>query len=257
MTESNAEQRPPTRVFKALPDIENKQPLPIEADVDRLFAAVMESGKLTEAEYEEHIGQSELTEEPARFLRHKRLFLGRLLMKGLRANGKEKENWEETWKDLLQAWFTPLMRVAVYEPDPSFNRWFIEPTLRACGYRRVLEALIAYLEQGTNREKAGAARAFYWAWGLSAREDQKRFQQISDELADLGSRIRLIFLKTFVECEDLDVRRSIIPFLKLNPSMYPEEWRHLVPKAMDLAGIHPDEYIRHRIDLQTGGSGRV
>lgn len=234
MTDTNAEQRPPARIFKALPDIEDKQPLPIEADVDSLLAAMMEKAGVTEAYYEERVGQFERTDEPARFRERKRHLLRYLLGKSLSFGSsafwekEKKEKWEETWKDLLQAWFTPLMRMAVYEPDPSFNRWFIEPALQACGYRRVLEALFAYLEQGTNREKAGAARAFYWAWGLSAREDQWHFQRISDELTDLRRRSRLLFLKTFVECEDLDVRRSIIPFLSLNPSSYPEEWRHLI-----------------------------
>jgi hypothetical protein len=252
MTDTNKEKRPPARSFQPLPDIQDKQPLPIEADVDSLLAAVMEKAIVTQAYDEEHVGQFERTEEPARFLRHKRLFLGNQLRKGLR---QEKEKWEETWKDLLQAWFTPLMRVAVYEPDPSFNRWFIEPALRVCGYQRVLEGLFVYLEQGTNREKAGVARAFYWAWGLSAREDQKHFQRISDELADLAKRADILFLKTFVECQDLDVQRSFIPLLSLSPSSYSQEWHHLIPEAIHLARTHPDEYIRHRIDIQLGGSG--
>jgi hypothetical protein len=255
MTDTNAEKRPPARIFLPLPDIEDKQSLPIEADVDRLLAAAMEKAGVSEAYYKEKVGQFERTEEPARFLRRKRLFLGALLRKGLLGSEEKKETWEETWKDLLQAWVTPLMRVAVYEPDPSFNRWFIEPALRTCGYQRIWEILLAYLERGTNREKAGAIRAFYWAWGLSAREDQKNFQRISDKLADLHSRADILLLKTFVECQDLDVQRSIIPLLELSPSSYPEEWHHLIPKAIHLARTHPDEYIRHRVDIQAGGSG--
>lgn len=260
MTDPNTEQKPPTRVFKALPDLEDKQPLPLEAEVDDLLAAVMEKAGVTEAEYEEKVGQFERTDEPAHFRERRRRWLRTLLRKSLSGSTSpswKQEQWEETWKALLQAWFTLLMRLAVYERDPSFNRYFIAPALQASGSRQVLEALMAYLEQGTNREKAGAARAFYWAWGLSAREDQRRFQQVSDELTELGKRFRLVFLKTFVECENIDVRRSIIPYLSLNPSSYPEEWRHLVSKAIDLARPHPDEYIRHRTDLQTGGSGRV
>jgi hypothetical protein len=42
-----------------------------------------------------------------------------------------------------------LVRTAVYESDPSLNQDFIEPALKAFGYRKVQEALLAYLEQGT------------------------------------------------------------------------------------------------------------
>lgn len=221
----------------------------------------MEKAGVTEAVYEEKVGQFERTDEPVRFRQRKRLFLAALLKKGAPWKEKEKEQWEETCKDLLQAWFTPLMRIAVYEPDPSFNRWFIEPALRTCSYRRVRAALLEYLEHGTNREKAGAARAIYWAWApisYHAHPDTWRqdYQRITDECADVTRRLYILLLKTFVACEDLDVRRSIIPLLSLSPSSYPQEWRHLIPKAMHLARIHPDEYIRHRVDIQLGGSGR-
>lgn len=158
-----------------------------------------------------------------------------------------------------QAYFTPLMRVAVYEPDPSFNRWFLEPALRAFGYRQVREAVLAYLEHGTNREKAGALRACYWVWGLNIFDDpqtrKEDFERVNRELTDVTRRRDILLLKTFVECEDLDVRRSIIPRLSLSPSSYPPEWQHLIPEAIHLARTHHDAYIRHRVEIQVGTSG--
>jgi hypothetical protein len=59
-------------------------------------------------------------------------------------------------------WFEPLVRAAVYDPNPSFNRQLVEPTLTAFGRRRVQLALLGYLRAGANQERAGAARAWYW-----------------------------------------------------------------------------------------------
>lgn len=52
-----------------------------------------------------------------------------------------------------EPFFAPLIRAAVYEVNPSFNRNFVEPCIRAFGHRRVIEALLVYVEQGTNFEK--------------------------------------------------------------------------------------------------------
>ncbi|MFC8372667.1 hypothetical protein ACFUIT_32695 [Streptomyces sp. NPDC057239] len=59
--------------------------------------------------------------------------------------------------------FAPLMAAAVYDPDPSFCRWFVEPALYTFGRRRVMTALLDYLRSGTDAERAGAARAWYCA----------------------------------------------------------------------------------------------
>lgn len=55
------------------------------------------------------------------------------------------------------------MAAAVYDPDPSFCRWFVEPALYAFGRRRVMTALLGYLRTGTTAEIAGAQRAWYCA----------------------------------------------------------------------------------------------
>ncbi|MBT3163069.1 hypothetical protein HTV80_08110 [Streptomyces sp. Vc74B-19] len=64
---------------------------------------------------------------------------------------------------LSEEFFDPLMAAAVYDPDPSFCRWFVEPALYAFGRRRVMTALLGYLRTGTTAEIAGARRAWYCA----------------------------------------------------------------------------------------------
>ncbi|MET9700930.1 hypothetical protein ABZY31_29010 [Streptomyces sp. NPDC006529] len=59
--------------------------------------------------------------------------------------------------------FAPLMAAAVYDPDPSFCRWFVEPAVYAFGRRRVMAALVDYLRIGSDAERAGAIRAWYCA----------------------------------------------------------------------------------------------
>ncbi|MFH8402412.1 hypothetical protein ACH4E9_33925 [Streptomyces anulatus] len=59
---------------------------------------------------------------------------------------------------LPEEWFAPLMAAAVYDPDPSFCRWFVEPAVYAFGRRRVMGALVEHLRVGTDAERAGAMR---------------------------------------------------------------------------------------------------
>ncbi|MFD9602934.1 hypothetical protein OG609_18490 [Streptomyces sp. NBC_01224] len=64
---------------------------------------------------------------------------------------------------LPEEFFPTLMTAAVYDPDPSFCRWFIEPAVYVFGRRRVMTALLNYAQTGTDAEQAGARRAWYCA----------------------------------------------------------------------------------------------
>ncbi|MFH8474549.1 hypothetical protein [Streptomyces sp. NPDC018000] len=64
---------------------------------------------------------------------------------------------------LPEEFFAPLIAAAVYDPDPSFCRWFVEPAVYIFGRRRVLATLLSYLLTGTDAEQAGAKRAWYCA----------------------------------------------------------------------------------------------
>jgi len=141
--------------------------------------------------------------------------------------------------------FGPMLRAGVLERDPSLNRRFVEPCVRSFGGGRVLAELLRYLEAGTDAEKAGAASALYWA-GDNPRDE---------DLAEVRQRLRCQMLREFVGNPDVDVKRRIIPMLLLEPEAYPEELRPLVAVAIELARSHPDEYIRHRVEVQLGAGG--
>ncbi|MDX3192812.1 hypothetical protein PV458_30760 [Streptomyces sp. MN03-5084-2B] len=140
------------------------------------------------------------------------------------------------YPDLPEPFFEALVRAAVHDPNPSFNRQFVEPLKAAFGTRRTQEALLEVLATGTNAERAGAARAWYWA-------TIERF----DDLQDRWNRAAL---REFVANEDLDVRRWVLPGLTLDPARYPAELYPLVAEAVHLARTHPDDYLRHRVELQ-------
>jgi hypothetical protein len=54
-------------------------------------------------------------------------------------------------------------------------------------------------------------------------------------------------LREFVANDDIHVRRSILPGLSLSAAHYPGELHGLVAS---IARSRPDEYIRHRVEIQ-------
>ncbi len=97
--------------------------------------------------------------------------------------------------DLPGPFFGALVRAAVYDPDPSFNRQFVEPLRAAFGAWRTQAAFLEVLLTGTNQERAGAARAWYWA--------------TLEVVDDLQARWERAALREFVANEDTDVRRCL------------------------------------------------
>jgi hypothetical protein len=80
-----------------------------------------------------------------------------------RANGSLVGNVLKAWKGTVpKRAFLPLLRAAVEESCPSFNRTYVEPAVRTYGPDAATEALLEWLERGTAAEKAGAASALYW-----------------------------------------------------------------------------------------------
>jgi hypothetical protein len=120
---------------------------------------------------------------------------------------------------------------------------------------------LGYLRDGTSAERAGAARASYWAsaawrWKWASQERQRgwwaheRPADPDGSLACLQQEWREAILREFVANEDIDVRRSILPGLPLSTGHYPEELHGLVAEAISIARSHPDEYMRHRVEIQ-------
>jgi hypothetical protein len=238
-------------LYRALPAISGPPSAAIAAsarEVDALLEAVLErlqGAPIVEEQVAYYIAHVQLDDDPAWRFDCKKQFLAALL-----GEGRDPQ--------LPDTLLPLLMRVAVYEADPSFNRSFIDPCLHAYGARRVQEALLGYLGTGTNSEKAGAARACYWAQRPlppSQRRARSAEDRHDEDLAELRTILATTMLQEFVANEDVDVRRSLIPQLSFDALQYPDRYKPLIATAIAIARDHPDDYIRHRVEIQIRQAG--
>lgn len=147
MKDQNQPQRDTSGLYYPIPELDDQQEMVITAEVDVVLHLLSE---ITPERIQQATELSTGRENQYSSLAGKKHLLATLLR-------------EQKMVNLPPEVFAPLLRIAAYEANPSFNRSFIEPCLRAFGYRKVLEALLDYVRYGTNREKAGSARALYWA----------------------------------------------------------------------------------------------
>lgn len=163
---------------------------------------------------------------------------------------------------IAEALFVPMLNAGIDEVSPSLNRSFIEPCVNAFGHRRVNEYLLDMVETGSDFRKAGAVNALYWAQvpltfigtasSFTIEHATPESRAAYEAVSDLWDRKRQLLLETFVSNPSVDVRRSIIPSLSLDPSKYPESHRLLVTRAIEVARGSEDEYILHRVEVQLG-----
>jgi hypothetical protein len=167
---------------------------------------------------------------------------------------------------LAEVLFRPMLDAAIDEINPSYNRYFVDPCMGSFGPRRVNEYLLSVVESGTDFRKAGAINALYWAQvPLSFPIDAPSFdiqyatresRAAYEGLRDIWERKQRLFLETFVANSSVDVRRSTIPALDLDPQDYPESHRPLVTQAIEIARSHTDHFIRQGVEIQLGDVSR-
>lgn len=155
-----------------------------------------------------------------------------------------------------EAVYDSMMRAAIFERNPSVNRVFVQPCVRAFGARRVNETLLDYFENGSDMEIAGATQALYWANPRFEFEDdcvdKDAVHRVFESLRDVWTRKHRLFLREFVSNQSVMVRQRIIPQLHLREEYYPEDLRPLVGQAIEIARNHTDDYIRHRLEIKMG-----
>ncbi|WP_306371018.1 hypothetical protein [Nocardiopsis sp. CC223A] len=146
--------------------------------------------------------------------------------------------------------FAPLMAAAVYDPDPSFCLWFVEPAVYAFGRRRVMAALVDYLRTGTDTERAGAIRAWYCAH-VPLRADRSPAYGTDDvrdpaldESEDINDAWSEASMRVFAETADLKMHRRVLPDLPASRTAYPPHLHELLESTRASARAHPDPHIR-------------
>ncbi|WP_432086309.1 hypothetical protein [Streptomyces sp. bgisy095] len=151
---------------------------------------------------------------------------------------------------LPEEWFAPLMAAAVYDPDPSFCRWFVEPAVYAFGRRRVMAALVDHLRVGTDAERAGAVRAWYSAH-VPLRADRSPAygpdgvrNPALDEVQDIKAAWLEASMRVFAEFTDLQMRHRVLLNLPTSRAAYPPPLHKLLESTLASARAHPDPYLR-------------
>lgn len=156
----------------------------------------------------------------------------------------------------------PLLDAAIDEPDPSFNRAFVEPCVASAGYRWVLEKLLDVIGKGTNVRKRGAFNAWYWAapgltfrgrptsWTVDYATPESRQAWLA--VADLRARHDEAALREFVTNDDLDLRRVTARLVHGCADRLPLEFEPLLAEAMRIGSSHPDDFIRHQFAPKPG-----
>ncbi len=154
--------------------------------------------------------------------------------------------------------FDPLIQAAVYERNPSSNRAFVEPCVRSTGWQRTAQALLVYLRDGTDFEKAGAVNALYHTFAFRSRDPLYLKDRVPDlaesegeSPSDTGARFHRLVLEEFVKNPDVGVRRSAVTWLR-DANDYPPDLRGLAREARRIALSHPDEYIHERAEIKWG-----
>lgn len=146
--------------------------------------------------------------------------------------------------------FAPLMAAAVYDPDPSLCRWFVEPAVYTFGRRRVMGALVDYLRLGTDAERAGAVRAWYCAhvplhanrspaYGPGGVRDPA-----PDESRDIKDAWLEAAMRAFAEATDPRTHHPLLLDLPTSRAAYPPHLHELLDSTREFARTHPDQYIR-------------
>ena len=135
--------------------------------------------------------------------------------------------------DVVARLFDQLIRAAVYEVNPSANRYFVEPCVQWVGADRTWEALLHYVKEGSDFEKAGAFNASYWV-------------KVLGRVKYAG--VRRLYLEEFIRNPDLNVRRSLVAHLSLARDSNSPEKQQLIMAARRIALSHPDDYIRGRAE---------
>ncbi|WP_431727359.1 hypothetical protein [Verrucosispora sp. TAA-831] len=156
-----------------------------------------------------------------------------------RTNQKVRRHWQchvalmimrEAAPQQPEELFEPLMRAAVYEPDPSHTQRHIRPALAAFGRRRVQTRLLEYLRTGTTYEIIGAADAWYCSYLRVAGSEVE-----DDPCTDLRRDFQETGLRIYLANDDPAVRHHLISLLNLRADKNPPELRPLVAKVLRVA----------------------
>ncbi|MFJ2897995.1 hypothetical protein ACIO87_24265 [Streptomyces sp. NPDC087218] len=142
------------------------------------------------------------------------------------------------------------MAASVADPDAGFCRWFVEPALRSFGRNRVQAVLVEYLRSGTDAERAGTLRAWYWAGvpldmhRTPTHEPDGTRAPAPSTSQDMGETWLEASMRAFADTTDAWVRYRVLLTLPGSRKSCPPRLHALFERTLDLARTDPDEENR-------------
>jgi hypothetical protein len=152
----------------------------------------------------------------------------------------------------------PMLVAAAFTLNPSTNQDFVLPCIETSGRRRVVTTLVDIAMTGSDWLKSGATNALYWAWmpgqvGWSHGDGTDPPSQLLEPVEDVRMAFEDWALREFIDNVDVEVRRSLLRHIVAAGRRAPG----LSARAIAIARTHPDAYIRQRIAIDLGESGRI
>ncbi|MDC0675766.1 hypothetical protein [Nannocystis radixulma] len=134
-----------------------------------------------------------------------------------------------------------MIDAGVLEPNPSFNRQFLEVALRACEPEIIVARMIAHIESGDPVVANGVANALYWTRVLAG---------VDLPVVELVRR--------FLATRDRGLRRSLIANLtSMDVADLDAAGRAALAEAVAAARVDSDDYVRHRAALFAGDERQI
>jgi hypothetical protein len=133
-----------------------------------------------------------------------------------------------------------LLRAAMTERDPSFNRSFIRPLRHVSrAWPFLTEKMLVLAGPEDPILRGGVARAYYWL-----------IAELGSPDAETERRLNTWCLKTFLADQDIYELRSLMGQLSFALDAVEGEDRQLVDSVIEKATSHADDYLRHRLEIQ-------
>lgn len=153
---------------------------------------------------------------------------------------------------LVRAHASRVLRAVVHDQCRSGIRQLVDPLIAALGYRPVHEALIGYLEGGSEAEMIGSTMAWYPATpplrytkaGWEQREPTAESKAQRDAVADLRHRFRHACLHAFVVRDSPELRFALSLRFTLDPADYPAKLQPELRQARRIILAAPARYER-------------
>jgi hypothetical protein len=153
---------------------------------------------------------------------------------------------------LVRAHASLMQRAVVHDQCRSGIRQLVDPLIAALGYRPLHEALVGYLERGSEAEMIGATMAWYPATpplrytegGWERREPTAASKGERAAVADLRHRFRHACLRAFVTRESLELRFAMSLWFTLDPADYPAGLQPELGQARRIILADPARYER-------------